>query len=134
MFMDVRAACERVGEVVVCDAPGGQGPALAALLVKLEGPVAIVNSDLPCVTSGELRELVAAAPALVSAEDGTTNALALAHARDFRPLYGLGSAKRFGLERLDLRGLREDVDTREDLLRLAPFVGPNTRSALLVRA
>jgi len=45
-----------------------------------------------------------------------------------------GSAKRFGLERLDLRGLREDVDTREDLLRLAPFVGPNTRSALLVRA
>ena len=26
MFMDVRAACEQVGDVIVCDAPGGQDP------------------------------------------------------------------------------------------------------------
>ena len=134
MFMDVRAACEEVGEVIVCDAPGGQGAALAVTLAEIDGPVAIINSDLPCVTVDELSRLVAEAPALVAASDGTTNALALADARDFRPLYGPGSADRFGLKRLELRGLREDVDTREDLLRLAPLVGPNTRGALLVEA
>ena len=134
MFMDVRAACEQVGDVIVCDAPGGQGPAVAATLAGLEGPVAIVNADLPCVTPHELIVLVESAPALVAARDGTTNALALADARDFRPLYGPGSAERFGLRRLDLRGLRDDVDTREDLLRLARYVGPNTRSAMLVSA
>ena len=134
MFMDVRAACEQVGEVIVCDEPGGQGAALAATLARIEGPVAIVNSDLPCVTPSELRELVDAAPALVAARDGTTNALSLVDARDFRPLYGPGSAERFGLRRLELRGLREDVDTQEDLVRLAPYAGPKTRSALLVRA
>ena len=134
MFMDVRAACEQVGDVIVCDAPGGQGPAVAATLAGLEGAVAIVNADLPCVTPYELIELVEAAPALVAAPDGTTNALALADARDFRPVYGPGSAERFGLQRLDLRGLREDVDTREDLVRVAPYVGPSTRSAMLVSA
>ncbi len=134
MFMDVRTACEQLGDVIVCDAPGGQGPAVAATLAGLEGPVAIVNADLPCVTPHELIVLVESAPALAPARDGTTNALALADARDFRPLYGPGSAERFGLRRLDLPGLREDVDTREDLVRLAPYVGSNTRSAMLVSA
>jgi len=134
MFLDVRAACEEVGEVRICDAPGGQGPALAALLATLDGPVAIVNSDLPCATPFELQELIDSTPALVAASDGTTNALALEDARDFRPLYGPGSAERFGLKQLDLPGLREDVDTLDDLMRLAPYVGSNTRSALLVPA
>jgi len=134
MFTDVRAACEQVGDVIVCDAPGGQGPAVAATLAALEGPVTIVNADLPCVTPDELIELVEAAPALVSARDGTTNAIAFADACDFEPRYGPGSAARFGLRRLDLRGLREDVDTPEDLLRLAAYVGPSTRRAMLVRA
>ncbi len=134
MFLDVRAACEQVGEARICDAPGGQGAAVAATLAALEGPVAIVNADVPCVTPHELEELLAATPALVAARDGTTNALSLEAARDFRPLYGPGSAARFGLKPLDLPGLREDVDTWDDLLRLAPHVGPNTRSALQVRA
>jgi 2-phospho-L-lactate guanylyltransferase (CobY/MobA/RfbA family) len=134
MFMDVRAACQPVGDVIVCDAPGGQGRAVAATLARIEGPVTIVNADLPCVTPQELIALVGAAPALVPARDGTTNALALADARDFEPLYGPGSAARFGLRPLDLRGLREDVDTQEDLLRLAAYVGPSTRNAMLVRA
>jgi 2-phospho-L-lactate guanylyltransferase (CobY/MobA/RfbA family) len=134
MFMDVRAACEQVGDVIVCDAPGGQGAAVAATLTGLDGPITIVNADLPCVTPYELIELGQAAPALVAARDGTTNALALADARDFQPLYGPGSAARFGLPRLELRGLREDVDTQEDLRRLAVYVGPNTRSAMLVSA
>ena len=132
MFLDVRSVCEQVGEVIVCDAPVGQGEAVAATLAPLDGPVAIVNADLPCVTPYELEELFASAPALVAAADGTTNALALADAQDFRPLYGAGSAERFGLKQLELTGLSEDVDTWEDLKRLAPFVGPNTRSALLV--
>jgi 2-phospho-L-lactate guanylyltransferase (CobY/MobA/RfbA family) len=134
MFLDVRAACEQVGEVRICDTPGGQGPAVAAALAALEGPVAIVNADLPCVTPYELEELLAATPALVAARDGTTNALSLDDAREFRPLYGPGSAGRFGLKQVDLPGLREDIDTWEDLMRLTPHVGPNTRSALEVRA
>jgi 2-phospho-L-lactate guanylyltransferase (CobY/MobA/RfbA family) len=131
MFLDVRAACEQVGEVLICDAPGGQGQAVGALLATLEGPVAVVNSDVPCATPFELQELIDSAPALVAAADGTTNALALADAADFQPLYGPGSAGRFGLRQLDLPGLSEDVDTLDDLRRLAVSVGPNTRSALL---
>jgi 2-phospho-L-lactate guanylyltransferase (CobY/MobA/RfbA family) len=134
MFLDVRAACEQVGEVRVCDAPGGQGSAVAAALAALEGPVAVVNADVPCVTQYELEELLAATPVLVAARDGTTNALSLDDARDFRPLYGPGSAARFGLKQVDLPGLREDVDTWDDLMRLTPQVGPNTRNALQVRA
>src|SRR5580765_8915788 len=123
MFLDVRSACEQIGEVRICQAPGGQNAALAAMLSTLEGPVTIVNSDVPCVTPNELLELVNAAPALVSAPDGTTNAVALADAGDFRPLYGPGSADRFGLKQLYIPGLCQDVDTEEDLLRLAPYVG-----------
>jgi 2-phospho-L-lactate guanylyltransferase (CobY/MobA/RfbA family) len=134
MFLDVRSACEQIGEVRICNAPGGQNAALAAMLLTLEGPVAIVNSDVPCATPHELRELVNAAPALVSAADGTTNAIVFEDARDFQPLYGPGSADRFGLKQLYLPGLCEDIDTEEALLRLAPCVGSNTRSALLVHA
>src|SRR5919108_5125910 len=124
MLEDVRAAAS--GALVV-DAPGGQGRALATALAGLRGPVTIVNSDVPCVTAAELEELAAAAPALVAAEDGTTNALALRDARDFVPLYGAGSAARFeerlGAKRLDLPGLRDDVDTLEDLERVRTRVG-----------
>ncbi len=134
MLLDVEAACARLGEVRVCDAPGGQGAAVAAALEALYGPVAVVNADVPCVTTDELRQLLAATPALVAAHDGTTNALALRDARDFRPLYGPGSAARFGLPMLELPGLQDDVDTWDDLLRVAERVGPHTRRALKVRA
>jgi 2-phospho-L-lactate guanylyltransferase (CobY/MobA/RfbA family) len=131
MLADVRAA---VGDAIVVEAAGGQGAALAAALAELDGPVTIVNSDLPCATAPELAELTAAAPALVAAEDGTTNALALQSARDFEPLYGSGSAARFesrlGARRLDLPGLRDDVDTWEDLERVRARVGKHTRAYL----
>lgn len=133
MCLDVREACAPLGEVRLCDAPGGQGAAVAAALAGLEGPVAIVNADVPCATTDELEQLVAAAPALVAASDGTTNALALEDARGFRPLYGAGSAARFGLRRLNLPGLRDDVDTWDDLLRVVDRVGPHTRRALQVQ-
>jgi len=131
MLADVRAAA---GEAVVADRPGGQGAALAAVLADLDGPVTIVNSDLPCVTASELQQLSAAAPALVAAGDGTTNALALRDARDFQPLYGAGSAVRFeqelGARPLDLPGLRDDVDTWDDLERVRDRVGEHTRAYL----
>jgi 2-phospho-L-lactate guanylyltransferase (CobY/MobA/RfbA family) len=131
MLEDVKAAA---GQALVVDAPGGQGAAVAAALARLEGPVTILNSDLPCVTPGEIDQLTAAAPALVAAADGTTNALALRAAGDFRPLYGAGSAERFeqtlAALRLDLPGLRDDVDTWDDLERVRDRVGSHTRAYL----
>ena len=131
MLADVRAAA---GEALVADEAGGQGAAVAAALTGLSGPVTIVNSDVPCVTPSELEALSAAAPALVAAPDGTTNALALRDARDFEPLYGAGSAARFeqrlGARRLDLAGLRDDVDTWDDLERVRGRVGEHTRAYL----
>src|SRR6266545_2241989 len=70
----------------------------------------------------ELEVLVAAAPAIVPARDGTTNAIALADPSHFRPLYGRKSARRFeralGARTLDLPGLVDDVDTWDDLRRV----------------
>jgi 2-phospho-L-lactate guanylyltransferase (CobY/MobA/RfbA family) len=131
MLEDVKAAA---GDALVVDAPGGQGSAIAAALAGLDGPVTIVNSDVPCVTTNELEELSAAAPALVAADDGTTNALALRDAAEFEPLYGPGSAARFeqrlGARRLDLPGLRDDVDVWDDLERVRDRIGRHTRAYL----
>jgi len=138
MLEDVRAACAPLGEVLVCDAPGGQGQALAAFLEDVSGPVVIVNADVPCAGTDELAALAAAAPALVAAPDGTTNALALTDARDFVPLYGAGSAERYAAtldaRALDLPGLRADVDTWDDLVRVGERAGSNTRRLLKARA
>ena len=135
MFDDVR---EAAGEAHVADGRGGQGSAVAAALARLDGAVTIVNADLPCATRAELEELAAAAPALVVAYDGTTNALALRSARDFEPLYGPGSAARFarqlGAAVLDLPGLRDDVDTWDDLERVRERVGRHTRRYLATLA
>ena len=131
MLADVQAAA---GDALVVDRAGGQGTAIAEALAELSGPVTIVNSDVPCVTASELDELTAAAPALVAAPDGTTNAISLRDARDFEPLYGEGSAERFqqrlGAQRLELPGLRDDVDTWDDLERVRERVGANTRAYL----
>jgi 2-phospho-L-lactate guanylyltransferase (CobY/MobA/RfbA family) len=138
MLEDVCGACAPLGEVLVCDAPGGQGQALAVFLEGVSGPVVIVNADVPCVRTRELEALAAAAPALVAAPDGTTNALSLADASDFVPLYGAGSAARYEAtlraRALDLPGLRDDVDTWDDLVRLGARAGPSTRRQLKARA
>jgi 2-phospho-L-lactate guanylyltransferase len=162
MLADVVSACVAVAETIVItadpagaavaeehgartrtDPGGGQGAAVRSALDTLDdGPVAVVNADVPCVVPDDVRELLAAAPpdglAAVAASDGTTNALALANPRLFRPLYGPGSAARFlalaPSRRVEIPSLVEDVDTLADLERIAGRVGPRTLAARSVVA
>jgi 2-phospho-L-lactate guanylyltransferase (CobY/MobA/RfbA family) len=139
MMFDVVDACRGTGPsgVHVVRGGGGQGVAVARALARLLGPVTIVNADLPCATPEELEALTAAAPALVAAVDGTTNALAVRDAADFVPLYGAGSAERYeralGASQLELAGLANDVDTWVDLERIRDRVGTHTRRCLGAR-
>lgn len=161
MLADVLAACRGVGATVVVtpdeeaariaaeheaevvDDPGsGQGAAVAAALRGVVGPVLVVNADVPCVVSQDLRSLEAATPehglAYVAASDGTTNALGLSTPTLFAPLYGPGSAERFRLHAHTLGAevvpatipnLADDVDSMADLERLELRVGPRTLAA-----
>ena len=134
MFEDVLAACRPVGPTRVADSGGGQGAAVAAALADVEGPVVVVNADVPCAVPADIRLLAETAPALVVAADGTTNALSLPSADLFEPLYGPGSAERFraqcGAVSMALPNLADDVDTMDDLVRLQLRVGPRTLVAL----
>ncbi len=158
MLEDVVRACTAVGQTfvvgpddidvtdasVVADPGGGQGSAVraglhaAALLAGGPGPFLVVNADLPCVTARDLLALAGAVPeggiALVAASDGTTNAIALAAAELFVPVYGPGSADRFAAlapsRRVEAPNLIDDVDTVADLERIKRRLGPSTRSVL----
>jgi 2-phospho-L-lactate guanylyltransferase len=157
MLADVLAAAEPLGEVLVVapdadrvppdvrhvpDPHRGQGAAVraaldAAVSAGLRGPYLVVNADLPCAGTRDLLALAGSVPedglALAAAADGTTNALALALADLFEPLYGPGSAARFEAlapsRRLDAPNLVDDVDTLADLTRLQDRLGANTRRA-----
>ena len=139
-----RPLAEEVGAEVVDDPGGGQGAAVASALEWVEdGPVVVLNADLPCVVPHDVRTLVGTAElgvlGLVEAEDGTTNALALPRASLFAPLYGARSADRFR-EHAEAQGvaavvvvipnLADDVDTLEDLARIALRAGPRTQAAI----
>ena len=158
MLGDVLAAAQPLGDVLVVavDAPGlpdgvrhvpdprhGQGAAVraaldAAVAAGLPAPYVVVNADVPCATTRDLLALVGALPergvALAAAADGTTNALALSDDSLFEPVYGPGSAARFAALapsiRIDAPNLMDDVDTPDDLARLADRVGANTRRVL----
>jgi 2-phospho-L-lactate guanylyltransferase (CobY/MobA/RfbA family) len=138
MLADVVAAATEVGEVVIADG-AGQGPAVEAALSGVRAtPVLVVNSDLPAATPRDLLALLGSLPesglAVVAAEDGTTNALALASPALFSPVYGPGSAARFlelGPSRsVEIPNLAADVDTLDDLLALEGRLGPRTAAAL----
>jgi 2-phospho-L-lactate guanylyltransferase (CobY/MobA/RfbA family) len=122
----------------VPDPGGGQGAAVQAGLTGVTGPVLVVNADLPLVTTAALERLAAAGLALVESADGTTNALSLPDARLFAPLYGPGSAARFGAHApfatLAIPELAEDVDTMADFERLAHRAGPRARALVAIRA
>jgi 2-phospho-L-lactate guanylyltransferase len=160
MLADVLAAARAVGPTFVvapvalgdgaaegvrqiADPRRGQGAAVAAGLAAAVAagsppPFLAVNADLPCVTPRDLLALAGAVPpggvALAAAADGTTNALALESAELFEPLYGPGSAERFAAlgpsRRVNAPNLMDDVDTTDDLERLASRLGPHTRRAL----
>jgi 2-phospho-L-lactate guanylyltransferase len=127
------------GATIVRDEGAGQARAVlsglsAAVAAGAGPPYLIVNADLPCATVRDLLALAGAIPdhglALVAAEDGTTNALALASADLFAPLYGPGSAARFAALApslmLDAPNLIDDVDTVDDLKRLRTRLGAHT--------
>jgi 2-phospho-L-lactate/phosphoenolpyruvate guanylyltransferase len=133
-----------LGADVRADPGGGQAAAVGAALAELDdGPVLVVNADLPCLVPHDLRALAGAAElgavGLVEALDGTTNALALPDPAAFAPLYGPGSAARFrghaaalGLDAVAVANpnLAHDVDTLADLDGLAFRAGPRTQAAL----
>jgi len=140
MLQDVLAAAVPIGPVVVADADGGQGAAVAAELARLpDEAVLVVNADLPCVKAGDLLLLLGSRPpdglSLVEAADGTTNALALSSPRLFADLYGAGSAERFRAHApsvsVALPNLADDVDTVDDLVRVRSRIGPYTAATLL---
>jgi 2-phospho-L-lactate guanylyltransferase len=135
-----------LGVEVVTDPGGGQGPAVCAALAGVDGVCLVVNADLPRVRPSDLAALAipprAGAVALAAARDGTTNALGLPFAEVFQPLFGAGSAAQFRahaaalglvLHDVDLPNLRDDVDTPEDLERLAGRGGPRTRALAPLR-
>lgn len=139
-----RALAEELGAEAVDDPGGGQGAAVAAGLERVEeGPVVVVNADVPAVVPHDLRTLAGAAVlgalGYVEAEDGTTNALALPAASLFAPHYGEGSAARFHRHAVEngvtaipaaIPNLADDVDTLEDLRRLGFRAGPRTQAAI----
>src|SRR5262245_17745869 len=142
MLEDVLAASEAVGSSVAVASEGDQGEAVEAALRAVDGPVLVVNADVPCVKPRDLLTLLGALPeggiALVEAADGTTNALVLAAPHLFAPLYGPGSAERFRARAARLEvpvatpaipNLADDVDTLADLERLEGRLGPRTAAA-----
>jgi 2-phospho-L-lactate guanylyltransferase len=162
MLVDVLSACVAIGRTrvatsdaegvetalqagaeVVDDPGGGQSAAVAAALAGVEGPVLVINSDLPCLAPHDLCALLAATPpsgiALVEAPDGTTNGLSLSGTSAFSGLYGPDSASRFrehaaalGVDAVNvaLPNLADDVDTLDDLHRLQLRCGPRTQACL----
>jgi 2-phospho-L-lactate/phosphoenolpyruvate guanylyltransferase len=148
---EARRRAEAVGADIVDDPSRGQSEAVLQALRGLDdGPVLVVNADLPAVQPADLLALLGHMPpggiALAQAADGTTNALALASPRLFERLYGNGSAERFrrhaegvdvAFASADLPNLARDVDRLADLEALAGRLGPATaavREAILTSA
>jgi 2-phospho-L-lactate guanylyltransferase len=123
----VHGAARALGADVLDDGGRDLSASVGLALERHAGApgVVVLAADLPHVTAGDVRELIAHARplALVAAADGTTNAVAASPPAAFRPSYGPGSAARHGGTRLRLVGIERDVDTPGDLglaLRACP--------------
>jgi 2-phospho-L-lactate guanylyltransferase len=127
----------------VVDPGQGQGAAVRAALdaavnVGSTTPYLVVNGDLPCITARDLFALAGAIPedgmAIARAADGTTNALGFHRDGLFEPRYGEGSAQRYAAlapsRLVHVPNLIDDVDTLDDLRRLADRLRPRTRAVL----
>ena len=141
LITDDRAAsmiAAEFGVELVADPGGGQAAAVSAGLSGVVGACIVVNADLPCATPAALARLAACGAALVSAQDGTTNALSLPDPSVFAPLYGAGSAERFRAHApfatARIPELEVDVDTDSDLESLPLLSGTRTRALLAVTA
>jgi 2-phospho-L-lactate guanylyltransferase len=126
------------GAAWIPDPGTGLGDAVSAALAEVDGHALVVNADLPAATPAAIAQLAAAGLALVEAGDGTTNALSLPASDDFAPHYGPRSAERFRAHApfATVRNpeLEADVDTLEDLERIASALGRRTRALLAVPA
>ena len=95
-----------------------------------------MNADLPCATPDAIARLAAAGLALVEAATARRTRSRFPTRRVFAPLYGPGSAARFRAHApfatVAIPELEADVDTEEDLERLARLLGPRTRALLAV--
>ena len=136
-----RLVAAELGVDLVDDPGGGQGAAVHAALVGVDGPCLVVNADVPRVRPSDLAALAIPARggtvAIVAAADATTNALGLPYAEVFQSLYGPGSAAQFRahalslglhIHDLSLPNLCHDVDTVEDLERIGRRGGSRTRA------
>jgi 2-phospho-L-lactate guanylyltransferase len=139
------AALARAAGARVCDDTGHPGINAAATMAagRAPGRVAVLVSDLPCLTPADLSEVLIAASvhdrSFVRDADGTGTTMLLSlDPRSLRPAFGPGSAQaheRGGA--VDLTAThawpraRRDVDTVEALAQARALgVGAATRSAL----
>lgn len=162
-------ACRRVGEVVVATAdpviardagelgctvvddsahPGINAAASWAASQRTgTGPVAVIVSDLPCLTAESLEAVLDSADGLPTsflpdADGSGTTMWLVTDGSAIAPLFGPGSAAAHAAagahdltavadDLASLRPARRDVDTEADLVDARRLgVGPNTRAAL----
>jgi 2-phospho-L-lactate guanylyltransferase len=136
---------EAIGCRVVEEPAGGADlnaalTAAAGWLAPREAPLLVVAADLPLASAAGLeRVLAASAPVVVvpSHDGGGTNVLAWREPASFAPRFGPDSAARHlavpGAVRVDEPTLALDVDTADDLQRVAGQLDPSSVTARRLR-
>ena len=132
-----------LGASVVRDTDSGglNGAVAAGIAAAGDSPVAVLLGDLPALTSAELASALSSAArhplAFVPDAEGVGTALIAALTGSaHRPAFGRASRaahRAAGYVELELpvtSGLRNDVDTVEDLQQLGSRLGSRTRAAL----